>query len=576
MKYNAFLSYSHAKDSDLAPSLERGLEKFAKPLFKRRALEIFRDANDLSASPDLWGKIEDGLNNSEYFIFLGSRKAAQSRWCRKEVEHWKLNKSIDKFLVVLTDGDLVWDESKNDFDWTKTTALPTNLSGAFNNEPLYVDFREGFTNDQLNLDNPKFKSNVVLLAATMHKKSIGDMVGEATKQHKKLIRIRNSVISVLVIFLTISIFLTFFAFNKKAEADEQKILAQRETKRALLGNYIASIQTEINEDPTKALRLAEYAYTFALKNDLPLDKAKKQLIKVFYSGNDFYLEHNITDDNLRKDRRIYDKRPTEFDCYEGRRVVADSNDVLYSTNRKYAIVRQSFSTATLIEPNLYKYCNYFFPSFRERKHYFNSRYPINKVTFIDRSKQILTESMYVPWNAEEHSPMGDGHEKYFYHLYDTEATAFVEDLGISLNEHQLREEIFHSQSLDTLNIEWPPKLKSYSRSSPVKKYNNDSTLYITNIGVFNNEDEQIIDLVMPWDDLSSNYEYQFSDDSNFIFINFRPFAPPIPELDRRWIFTLNPELIISKINNYSKFGTIEKLNEEDKKRFLINSSNESL
>jgi hypothetical protein len=68
MKYKAFISYSHGQDAKLAPCLETALEKFAKPTFKRRALDIFRDSNDLSASPDLWGKIEDGLDGSEYFI----------------------------------------------------------------------------------------------------------------------------------------------------------------------------------------------------------------------------------------------------------------------------------------------------------------------------------------------------------------------------------------------------------------------------------------------------------------------------------------------------------------------------
>ena len=70
MKYNAFISYSHRQDSKLAPCLETALEKFAKPTFKRRALEIFRDSNDLSASPGLWGKIEEGLDESEYFTSL--------------------------------------------------------------------------------------------------------------------------------------------------------------------------------------------------------------------------------------------------------------------------------------------------------------------------------------------------------------------------------------------------------------------------------------------------------------------------------------------------------------------------
>ena len=108
MKYNAFISYSQRQDARLASCLETALEKFAKPTFKRRALDIFRDSNDLSASPDLWGKIEEGLDESEYFILLASPKAAQSPWCTKEVDHWLKTKSIDKFLVVLTEGELHW------------------------------------------------------------------------------------------------------------------------------------------------------------------------------------------------------------------------------------------------------------------------------------------------------------------------------------------------------------------------------------------------------------------------------------------------------------------------------------
>ena len=142
MKYNAFISYSHSQDAELAPGIEQALEKFAKPTFKRRALRIFRDSNDLSISPDLWGKIEEGLKESEYVVYCASVASAKSHYCNEEVKYWLANKSIDKFLVVLTDGELVWDFKNNDFDWEKTTALPKLLSGAFKNEPLYVDFRE--------------------------------------------------------------------------------------------------------------------------------------------------------------------------------------------------------------------------------------------------------------------------------------------------------------------------------------------------------------------------------------------------------------------------------------------------
>jgi len=285
MKYNAFISYSHSQDYKLAPSLESALEKFAKPTFKRRALNIFRDSNDLSISPDLWGKIEEGLNASEYFIFFASPLAAESHYCKKEVEHWKTNKSIDNFLIVLTDGEILWDQTTSDFDWSKTTAVPKNLSGVFKNEPLYVDFREN-TSENLTLDNPDFKDKLVLIAATLHNKTVGNMVGEAVKQHKRTMRIRNAAISVLSTLLVAAILLSIYAVK-------QKKVAEAETLKALFSTYIASSQAQLDEDPTKSLRLAEYAYSFANENNLPTKKATEQLIKVYYSGYGFYQDPNF-------------------------------------------------------------------------------------------------------------------------------------------------------------------------------------------------------------------------------------------------------------------------------------------
>ena len=43
MLYDAFLSYSHAADGKLAPSLQSGLQQFAKPWNRLRAIRVFRD-----------------------------------------------------------------------------------------------------------------------------------------------------------------------------------------------------------------------------------------------------------------------------------------------------------------------------------------------------------------------------------------------------------------------------------------------------------------------------------------------------------------------------------------------------
>ena len=287
MKYDAFLSYSHAQDTDLGTSLEKALEKFAKPTFKRRALEIFRDANDLSLASDLGDKIRTGLEDSKYFVCMASQKYAQSKWCGREVDYWLEHKSIDTFIIVLTEGDIYYDEANNDFDWERTTALPKNLSKVFKGEPFYVDFRNLGPKENLNLDNPEFRKRLVLLAATIHGKSVGDMEGEAAKQHKRTMRIRNTAIGVLSILLMIAIGTSIYAVNKKNEA--------------LLSTYIANSQGQFNEDPTKALRLAEQAYEFAKRKDFSTEEASEQLIKVFYSGYGFYQDPTLSLPNFSEE-----------------------------------------------------------------------------------------------------------------------------------------------------------------------------------------------------------------------------------------------------------------------------------
>lgn len=81
-RYNGFISYSHAADGALAPALQRGLQRFAKPWYRARALSIFRDDTSLTATPHLWTSIQQALDDSEFFILLASPDAAASPWVR--------------------------------------------------------------------------------------------------------------------------------------------------------------------------------------------------------------------------------------------------------------------------------------------------------------------------------------------------------------------------------------------------------------------------------------------------------------------------------------------------------------
>ena len=50
--YDAFISYSHAKDKPLAAALQSVMQRLGKPWYRRRALRIFRDDTSLAATPD--------------------------------------------------------------------------------------------------------------------------------------------------------------------------------------------------------------------------------------------------------------------------------------------------------------------------------------------------------------------------------------------------------------------------------------------------------------------------------------------------------------------------------------------
>ena len=66
--YDAFISYSHAKDKPIAAALQSVIQKLGKPWHKRRALRVFRDDTSLSATPQLWPSIEQALSQSRYLL----------------------------------------------------------------------------------------------------------------------------------------------------------------------------------------------------------------------------------------------------------------------------------------------------------------------------------------------------------------------------------------------------------------------------------------------------------------------------------------------------------------------------
>jgi hypothetical protein len=218
MAYDAFISYSHAADGQLAPAIQSALHRLAKPFYRMRALNVFRDKTGLAATSALWGTIEAALQQSRHLILLASPEASRSEWVNKEVAWWLKNRSSDTLLIVVTAGELAWDAASSDFDWQATTAIPALLAGRFREEPLYVDMRWARTPSELSLRESRFLDAMLDLAAPLHGKPKNDLAGEDVRQN----RIVRSVSLAAAVILAV---IAAFAWQQRNEAVRNAALA---------------------------------------------------------------------------------------------------------------------------------------------------------------------------------------------------------------------------------------------------------------------------------------------------------------------------------------------------------------
>jgi WD40 repeat protein len=232
MRYDGFISYSHAADGRLAPALQKALQKLAKPWFRRRSLEIFRDETGLSVDPHLWGAIVKALDNSEWFLLLTSPSAARSEWVNREIEHWKAHRPVDRILPVVTDGHWQWDDGAGDFT-VDSDAVPPALRGVFADEPRHLDLRWAHAEDQVDLNNSRFRNAAAEIAAPLHGVTKDEIEGEDVRQHRRTVRVAWSAAASLAVLTVAAVVASFFAVDNANRAEQRRILAESQR----LANY---------------------------------------------------------------------------------------------------------------------------------------------------------------------------------------------------------------------------------------------------------------------------------------------------------------------------------------------------
>ncbi len=228
--YDAFVSYSHAKDKPIAAALQSAIQRLGKPWYRRRALRVFRDDTSLSATPSLWPSIEQALEQSRFLILLASPEAAASSWVDKEISHWLEHKSVGTLLIALTDGSLSWDNTVGDFGRSEGTPLPPALTGRFASEPKWVDltaYRDG-----ADPRDSRFIELAADFAAALHGMPKEDLLSQEVRQQRRALRLAWSAAGLLLFLTGLAGWQSKIATDNERAAIEQKQIAEQQRDRA--------------------------------------------------------------------------------------------------------------------------------------------------------------------------------------------------------------------------------------------------------------------------------------------------------------------------------------------------------
>jgi tetratricopeptide (TPR) repeat protein len=220
MRYSAFISYNH-RDRNWAVWLHRALEHYSVPerLWGRtapwgkigpRLPPVFRDRDELATSSDLAAAVKEALANSAFLIVICSPNSARSKWVNEEIQTFISAGREKSIRLIIVDGE----PHSADPD---RECLPPSLTRDGAPEPLAADVR----NDADGKQAAKLK----ILAGILGVPYDELRQREAARRQKRLAVIA---VAASVGFLIMA-GLTIFAFISRAEAIEQRKLAEKRT-----------------------------------------------------------------------------------------------------------------------------------------------------------------------------------------------------------------------------------------------------------------------------------------------------------------------------------------------------------
>lgn len=252
-RYGAFISYRHVDpDRAWAKWLHRELETYRVPksLQRRgvpaRVSRVFRDEEELAASPALSTAIEEALVQSAFLIVVCSPRTPESRWVNQEVVQFRELGRADQILALLIEG-----EPSDSFPRALCEVRPAAGASiaaqatAGEIEPLAADVRPGPGDSERRLKRmAKLK-----LAATILGCRFDDLRQRDQERRTRRLSALALVLGILVIGVTI---LALYARTQQLRAD-------REAQVANAQRLAAQARVHFADRPDLAVLLAAEA-----------------------------------------------------------------------------------------------------------------------------------------------------------------------------------------------------------------------------------------------------------------------------------------------------------------------------
>ena len=286
MRYDAFISYSHAGDADLAAiACNPPCSDSRAPGTRHRRCGFFATRPASPRTPHLWNSIVSALEQSEYLLLLSSPQAAASKWVNQEVAWFLKNRTPERVLIVITGGTVAWSADASEFDWTKTTALPKALQGAFHAEPFYVDL--SWAHQAQFLHDARFRDVVLDLAAPLHGVPKDELDSDDLRQHRRTLRIAWSAVALLTMLAAALGIAAVYAIGNENVAQKQTAIAKEQSAQAMEQARIAEQQRKLAEERRVTALSRQLAAQAVGESGVNLDAALLEAVEAYHAAPTF-------------------------------------------------------------------------------------------------------------------------------------------------------------------------------------------------------------------------------------------------------------------------------------------------